>query len=167
MSSEAITRNDLEAVLNEVLPAKPHINDYIFATMTANQTLSTAQTVFVCNLNSVAKQVGTSLSFNASTHTITIGDGVNYVAVVGSAYMTTLGTAGAKSLYVYHNNTVVGRYVANLSTNYNTLLVPYRIISVSSGDTITLRAQSNNGTTTVLAADASGEIAGLLVQVIG
>lgn len=142
-------------------------NDYIIVTNTSQQTLSSANTIVKWNVNSAAQQVGTSLTFNSTNHSVVIGAGVNYVAVQGTIYIYTAGTSGLKNVYVYKNNDEVARTVTDIRYNYQSFSTPYRIIEVAEGDEITIRVNSQNGTTTVIAGDNSGgSIEGLFVQVI-
>lgn len=138
--------------------------EFIVATMTSNQTLSAANTTYTVNLNSQKAKSGSKLSFSTSSHAITIGAGVTAVEVDAQIYISTNGTNGAKNVYIYKDSTNMARGVRNLTASYNTINV-HAIIPVEEGDTITMRALSGNGTTTVIAGDSVATL--LTVKVLG
>ena len=155
---------------NEVSDALAYILDkitpnYLQASMTSDQTLSTANTNITLNLNSVTRSAGSKLTLNTTTHRIIIGAGVNYVRVSGQIYIATLGTASGKNVYLYQNETIRCRGIANLTTSYNTIVLPPCILPVAENDYFTMRALSQSGTTTVVSRESYTTF--LLVEVIG
>lgn len=139
--------------------------NFLQAAMTSDQTLSTAGTNIALNLNSVTRSAGNKLTLNTTNHRVIIGAGANYVRVSGQIYVATVGSNGTKNAYIYQNDTIRSRGLANLTTNYNTIVVPPCILPVIENDYITLRAQSQNGTTTVISRESYTTF--LLVEVIG
>lgn len=155
---------------NEVSDALAFIVDkitpnFLQASMTSDQTLSTANTDITLNLNSVTRSAGSKLTLNTTTHRIIIGAGVNYVRVSGQMYIATLGTASGKNVYLYQNESIRCRGIANLTTSYNTIVLPPCILPVAENDYFTLRALSQSGTTTVVSRESYTTF--LLVEVIG
>lgn len=149
----------LAYILDKITP------NYLQASMTSDQTLSTVNTNITLNLNSVTRSAGNKLSLNTTNHRVIIGAGVNYVRVSGQMYVYTVGTNGGKNIYIYKNDSIIDRGLANMTNNYNTVMVPPTIIPVAQNDYITLRAQSQNGTTTVISRESYTTF--LLVEVIG
>lgn len=145
-------------------PSGQEVN-FIYANMTSDQTLSTANTVTVLNLNSVSNSAGTKLTLNTTTHRVVIGADVNYVRVSGGIYITTMGTAGAKNVYLYKNENIISRALTNMTNNYNSLTASSVVVPVTQGDYITLRALSQQGTTTVVSRE--GYSTKLVVEVVG
>lgn len=139
--------------------------NFLQAAMTSDQTLSTANTNITLNLNSVTRSAGNKLSLNTTNHRVIIGAGVNYVRVSGQIYISTLGTASGKNVYLYQNDTIKCRGIANLTTSYNTIVLPPCILPVVENDYFILRAQSQSGTTTVISRESYTTF--LLVEVIG
>lgn len=139
--------------------------NFLQASMTSDQTLSTAGSTITLNLNNVTRRAGNKLSLNTTNHRLIVGAGVSYVRVSGQIYIPTVGTAGSKNVYIYQNDTIRIRALANLSNNYNTIVVPPCILPVAENDYFTLRAQSQNGTTTVVSRESYSTF--LLVEVIG
>lgn len=149
----------LAYILDKITP------NYLQASMTSDQTLSTAGTNLTLNLNSVTRSAGNKLTLNTTNHRVIVGAGVNYVRVSGQIYVATVGTNGTKNAYIYQNDVIKCRGLANLTTNYNTIVVPPCILPVVENDYITLRAQSQNGTTTVISRESYTTF--LLVEVVG
>lgn len=149
----------LAYILDKITP------NFLQASMTSDQTLSTANTNITLNLNSVTRSAGNKLSLNTTNHRVIVGAGVNYVRVSGQIYVATVGSNGTKNAYIYQNDAIRSRGLANLTTNYNTIVVPPCILPVAENDYFTLRAQSQNGTTTVVSRESYTTF--LLVEVIG
>ena len=149
----------LAYILDKITP------NYLQASMTSDQTLSTAGTNLTLNLNNVTRSAGNKLTLNTTSHRVIVGAGVNYVRVSGQIYVSTVGTAGGKNVYLYQNDTIKCRGIANLSTSYNTIVLPPCILPVVENDYFILRAQSQNGTTTVVSRESYTTF--LLVEVIG
>ena len=163
MSSKSITENDLRSILDGVILGS---TEYMIAVPSNNQTLSSQNTIIVCNIDSVHSAVGTRLTLDSTNHKIIIGEGVHHVEVTGQIYIYTVGTSGVKNVYIYKNSTCVSRGLANISNNYVSLATAPKIISVTSGDEITLRANSQNGTTTVLSDSDDAAVAFLQVRIL-
>lgn len=155
---------------NEMSDALAHVIDkltpnFLQASMTSDQTLSTAGTNIELNLNSVTRSAGNKLTLNTTSHRVIVGAGVNYVRVSGQIYVATVGSNGTKNAYIYQNDAIRSRGLANLTTNYNTIVVPPCILPVVENDYFILRAQSQNGTTTVISRESYSTF--LLVEVVG
>lgn len=140
------------------------VPQYITAITSTTQTLSSQNTITTINLSAATQNTGSLLTFDGGTHDITIGAGVHYVEVYAQIYFINAGTQGYKNLYIYKNSTSVARAVLSLTVNYATMSAS-AIIPVSKSDKITMRAMSQNGTTTAI---GSGEdVTRLTVRVIG
>ena len=145
-------------------PSGQEVN-FIYANMTSDQTLTSANTVTVLNLNNVSYSAGTKLTLNTTTHRVVIGADVNYVRVSGGIYVTTMGTTGAKNVYLYKNENIISRTLMNMTNNYNCLTAASVVVPVTQGDYITLRALSQQGTTTVVSKESY--TTKLVVEVVG
>lgn len=154
---------------NEVSDALAYVVDkitpnFMQVAMTSDQTL-TNQSTTVLNFNSTTRSAGNKLTLNTTNHRIIIGAGVKYVRVSGQIYIYTVGSNGAKNAYIYQNEAIKSRGVANLTSSYNTIVVPPIILDVVQNDYFTLRAQSQAGTTTAISRESYTTF--LLVEVIG
>lgn len=146
------------------LSTAPEVN-FIYANMTSDQTLTSANTITLLNLNNVSYSAGTKLTLNTTTHRVVIGADVNYVRVSGGIYISTMGTAGAKNVYLYKNDSIISRALTNMTNNYNCLTAASVVVPVTQGDYITLRALSQQGTTTVVSKESY--TTKLVVEVVG
>ena len=153
----------LDTVLTNLLKTQCYM---VAANTSAEQTLSTQGSVITCNLSSAVISNGSYLTFNSTNKGIVIGSGVSHVEISGQIYITSKGTNGLKNVYIYQNNNSVARSLIYINYDYQTISIPPHIIAVSSGDVITLRASSNNGTTTKLAYSTTGDTTRLVVRVI-
>lgn len=161
------TKTSTVAAINEINTNMSTLN-FMIAYPSTTQTLSTANTTLKINLNSRGNYSGNKLSFDSSSHGIVIGAGVNYIEVVGQIYVTTVGTVGLKNVYVYKNEEMVGRSLLYLNSSYQMISTVQNIVPVAQGDVITLRANSPQGTTTVInSGQAKGLETFLMVRVIG
>lgn len=145
-------------------PSGQEVN-FIYANMTSDQTLTSANTITLLNLNNVSYSAGTKLTLNTTTHRVVIGADVNYVRVSGGIYITTMGTAGAKNVYLYKNDSIISRTLMNMTNSYNCLTAASVVVPVTQGDYITLRALSQQGTTTVVSKESY--TTKLVVEVVG
>lgn len=137
---------------------------FIQARMSTAQSIST--TTAVCNFNTVVRSNGSALTLNTSTHEVVVGSGVNFVEISGSIWITGYGTAGLKNAYIYLNDTEISTTLIQANVNYLTIVLAPRIVAVSQGDKITIRAQSGGGSMT-LSSDGIGSTDSLLVKVVG
>lgn len=140
-------------------------SNYIIVSPNAEQTLGNTN-VNICGLNTVVSYYGTLLSLNTTQKGIVVGNGVNHIEVSASHYITAVGTAGLKNVYIYKNNDAVSRAIMYVTNNYCILGIPPTIIPVTSGDLITMRIQSQNGTTTKFASSTDGVAVRLVARVI-
>lgn len=140
-------------------------SNYIIVSPNAEQTLGNTN-VTICGLNTIVSYYGTLLSLNTTQKGIVVGNGVNHIEVSGSHYITAVGTAGLKNVYIYKNNDAVSRAIMYVTNNYCILGIPPTIIPVTSGDLITMRIQSQNGTTTKFASSTDGVAVRLVARVI-
>lgn len=138
--------------------------DFIQANMSGPQSIST--TTAVCKFDTVVRSNGSALTLDPSTHEVVVGSGVNFVEISGSIWITGYGTANLKNAYIYLNDTEISTTLIQANVNYLTIVLAPRIIAVSQGDRITIRAKSGSGSMTI-SADAVGSTSSLLVKVVG
>lgn len=160
-------KTDLVSAINEVNKA----SNFMVVSNSAVQTLSTANSQFTYNLDTLCSSNGSLLSFSSANHQITIGAGVNHIEVSAKLLIATAGTAGLKNIYVYKYNANDGETLLNrgqyyTSQSYTTMTTGTTIVPVSPGDVIYMKAMSANGTTTGLSGDSTGTLNNLVVRVI-
>ena len=152
------TANNIEEIEEEIDKSK----NYIVATISTAKTLSTANTDFSLNLDTIVSSNGNLLTLDDGA--VVIGQGISAVEVSGGLYIGTVGTAGAKRGIIKKNGVNETRTIKILSDNYQTMEISPITIPVQQGDIISLVANSNNGTTTTIGADST--ITKLVVKVI-
>ena len=160
--SKLITKNDLKAIFDEILPYNGI--DFIQARMSGSQSISTTTTV--CNFDTVVRSNGSSLTLDTSTHEVVVGSGINFVEISGSIWITGYGTANLKNAYIYLNDIEISTTLIQADVNYLTIVLAPRIVAVSQGDKITIRAKSGSGSMTI-SSDGIGSTDSLLVKAVG
>ena len=138
--------------------------EFIQARMSGSQSISTSTTV--CNFNTVVRSNGTALTLNTSTHEIVVGSGINFVEISGSIWISAYGTANLKNVYMYLNSTEISTTLIQPNANYLTMILAPRIVAVSQGDKITIRAKSGGGTMTINT-DGVGSTDSFIVKAVG
>lgn len=107
-----------------------------------NVSIGTAWTYYALNLNTLNASIGSKLTFNSSTHRITIGSGVSYVKV--SACGIVRGIASDMEINIRKNGTIIGACASRAGNT--SIFMPEAItdvlVPVSSGDYIDLAVRA-------------------------
>ena len=122
--------------------------NYMVAVMTSSQSLA-SDTTTTLNINKVIASNGNLLSLNTSSHAIVIGAGVHNVEISGQFYQYTISGNGARNIYIYKNNDIVARALVVMSNPYQTVGSQSKAISVTEGDKIYIKVNSQGGTMSV------------------
>ena len=156
--------SDVVETFETIYGSKHSIVNFIQVAMTNTQNIGTTSTL--CNYDKLIRYNGSSLTLDTSAKAVVVGKGVDFVEVSGSIWVTSFGTAGLKNGYIYLNNDEIATTIVNATANYLTINVGPRIIAVSEGDEITIRAKSTAGTMAI-STDGIGSTDSLVVKVVG
>lgn len=128
-----------------------------------NVSIGTAWTYYTLNMNTLIASIGSKLTFNSSTHRITIGSGVSYVKV--SACGIVRGITNDIELNIRKNGTIIGTGASRwTNTNYYmNLAITDILVPVSSGDYIDMAIRAGATGTVVV---AGGQYCKLTVEVV-
>ena len=128
-----------------------------------NVSIGTAWNYYTLNINTLNASIGSKLTFNSSSHRITIGSGVSYVKV--NAFGMYRGITGSIEMNIRHNGNTIGTtavQTTNTSAFWNGAITDI-LVPVSSGDYIDLAIRAGaTGTITV----AGGNYTKLTVEVV-
>lgn len=153
-------KTDLVSAINEVSE-----KNIITVGLSANTNVSigTAWTYYTLNMNTLIASIGSKLTFNSSTHRITIGSGVSYVKV--SACGIVRGITNDIELNIRKNGTIIGTGASRwTNTNYYmNLAITDILVPVSSGDYIDMAIRAGATGTVVV---AGGQYCKLTVEVV-
>lgn len=143
MSSEAITRNDLEAVLNSVLPPQTTIYPWVSlyrSNFTGNNTST--------KITGITIQNGTNASdyFTVGTDQVTIKKSGNYKISITYRLSATSNAANVKRVSLYQNSTETLIAMGRWNTYEDCTHITIRTFSV--GDVITLYRRFEDGNST-------------------
>lgn len=160
---ETTDKTSIVNAINEV-----NAVNFMVAYPSSNQTLNQANSIITIDLNTRGNYNGDKLTFNSSSKGIVIGAGVHIVEVVGMIYVSEVGSASLKNVYIYKNDDMVARELLYFNQSYQ-MIQARNIIFVSEGDIITLRANSQFGNTTIISSGSAVGLNGtaLLVRVLG
>jgi len=103
-------------------------------TANTNVSIRATWTHYPLALNDLDASLGSKLTFNSSTHRITVGDGVSYVKV--NAFSLFRGVTGSIEMNIRHNGTTIGStavQTSNTSAFWNGAITDI-LVPVSSGD---------------------------------
>ena len=163
--------NEIKNVINanatelENVETEVYDKNIITVGLSANTDVSigTAWTYYTLNMNTLNASIGSKLTFNSSTHRITIGSGVSYVKV--SACGIVRGIANDIEINIRRNGAIMGT-AANRwtnATNFMNLAITEILVPVSSGDYIDLAVRSGATGTVVV---GGGQYTKLTVEVV-
>lgn len=140
-------KTDLVSAINEV-----NTKNIITVGLSSPQSI-TGTTNTVINFDTIYNQVGNDLTFDSSTHSITIGDGISYIKLSASIIFSSFATNGLRRLNARINSTNVARAMQYYTQNYEgCLVIPPRLLPVQSGDVITF-SSNNAGNSTIAGSD--------------
>lgn len=129
------TKTDLVSAINEVNSNVGNTNNVISVGLTANTNVSSnaTWTHYTVPIDDVKATIGNKLTFNSSTHRVSVGDGVSYVKV--SVYTLLRGITSGIEFNVRKNGSgVVSLNVQPRTTSIFENAAAYLIVPVSSGD---------------------------------
>ncbi len=163
--------NEIKNIINanatelENVETEVYDKNIITVGLSANTDVSigTAWTYYTLNMNTLNASIGSKLTFNSSTHRITIGSGVSYVKV--SACGIVRGIANDIEINIRRNGAIMGT-AANRwtnATNFMNLAITEILVPVSSGDYIDLAVRSGATGTVVV---GGGQYTKLTVEVV-
>ena len=130
----------------KLLPITSAIN----VRMSSNVTITTSNTNVALTFDTINTQKGTSLT--NSNGAVVVGDNVDYVLVSLNVMVQTIGTVGNKRFIIQKNGVDVVRSMINeqnTSANYQAVVISPFLLSVSSGDVISV-VTNCAGTDTVI-----------------
>lgn len=127
-----------------------------------NVSIGATWTYYTVNLNTLNASIGSKLTFNSSTHRITIGSGVSYVKVSVCGLLR--GVTSDIEINIRKNGETIGSAQNRWANSYfSTLSITDILVPVSSGDYIDLAVRAGATGTIVV---GGGNYTKLTIEVV-